>query len=68
MPKMMTVLKKSKREVGLWMEEAPIPEIGPLDVLIKIKKTAICGTDLHIYNWDEWAQMSFLFLLPGTSF
>lgn len=41
---------------GIWMTEMPIPEIGHNDVLIKIKKTAICGTDVHIYNWDEWAQ------------
>jgi threonine 3-dehydrogenase len=52
----MKVLRKSQRDVGLWMEEAPLPEIGPSDILIKIRKTAICGTDLHIYNWDEWAQ------------
>jgi threonine 3-dehydrogenase len=38
------------------MQDAPIPQIGHNDVLIKIKKTAICGTDIHIYNWDEWAQ------------
>ena len=38
------------------MERVPVPTIGPNDVLIKIKKTAICGTDLHIYNWDEWSQ------------
>ena len=56
MPKTMKVLRKSQRNVGLWMEEAPLPEIGSSDILIKIKKTAICGTDLHIYNWDEWAQ------------
>ena len=56
MPKTMKVLKKNQREVGLWLDEAPIPIIGPSDVLIKIKNTAICGTDLHIYNWDEWAQ------------
>lgn len=56
MPKTMKVLKKNQREVGLWLDEAPIPTIGPSDVLIKIKNTAICGTDLHIYNWDEWAQ------------
>lgn len=52
----MKCLMKKRREVGLWMDEAPIPEPGPNDVLIKIKKTAICGTDLHIYNWDEWSQ------------
>lgn len=52
----MKSLTKSKKEVGLWMQDAPIPEIGSNDVLIKIKKTAICGTDVHIYNWDEWSQ------------
>jgi threonine 3-dehydrogenase len=52
----MRALCKSKREPGIWMEDVSMPEIGPNDVLIKIKKTAICGTDIHIYNWDEWAQ------------
>lgn len=52
----MKVLAKVKRERGLWMEEAPVPEHGPNDVLIKIVKTAICGTDIHIFNWNEWAQ------------
>lgn len=54
--KIMKSLSKLKREKGIWMQDAPIPEIGNNDVLIKIKKTAICGTDVHIYNWDEWAQ------------
>jgi threonine 3-dehydrogenase len=49
-------LLKSKAEKGIWMEDVPVPEVGPNDVLIKIKKAAICGTDLHIYKWDEWAQ------------
>lgn len=50
-------LAKAKREPGIWMQDnAPIPEIGPNDVLIKIRKSAICGTDLHIYKWDDWAQ------------
>jgi threonine 3-dehydrogenase len=49
---------KSKPEKGIWMEEVPIPAIGPNDVLFKIKKSAICGTDLHIYKWDEWAQQT----------
>ena len=40
---------------GLWMTHAPVPEIGPDDVLIKINKTGICGTDIHIWNWDDWA-------------
>jgi threonine 3-dehydrogenase len=51
----MKTLVKSKPEVGLWQETRPIPEIGPEDVLIKINKTGICGTDIHIWNWDEWA-------------
>lgn len=50
-------LAKLKPEPGIWMvENQPIPEIGANDVLIKIKKSAICGTDLHIYKWDDWAQ------------
>lgn len=52
----MKALIKSKAEKGIWMEEVKIPEIGVNDILIKIKKTAICGTDLHIYRWDEWSQ------------
>lgn len=56
MTRTMKCLIKKERAPGLWVGEAPVPEIGPNDVLIKIKKTAICGTDLHIYNWDEWAQ------------
>ncbi len=52
----MIALVKEKQEVGLWMREVPVPEVGPNDVKIKIKKTAICGTDVHIYNWNEWAQ------------
>jgi threonine 3-dehydrogenase len=52
----MKALQKSKPEVGIWMNnDAPIPSIGPNDVLIKIKKTSICGTDIHIYKWDDWA-------------
>lgn len=41
---------------GLWLQTAPVPEIGPDDALIRIKKTDICGTDIHIWNWDAWAQ------------
>lgn len=52
----MKALVKAKPEVGIWMQEVEKPVVGPNDVLIKIKKTAICGTDIHIYNWDEWAQ------------
>lgn len=54
----MKALVKSKPEKGLWMEDIPVPEIGPNDVLIKVSKTAICGTDLHIYLWDDWAQQT----------
>ena len=52
----MKALVKSKSEPGLWMEDVPMPEVGPHDVLIRIVKTAICGTDMHIFNWDSWAQ------------
>ena len=52
----MKSLAKLKKEKGLWLTNSPMPQYGLDDVLIKIKKTAICGTDLHIYNWDEWAQ------------
>lgn len=52
---MKALVKKYAKE-GIWMEDVPVPQIGPNDVLVKIKKTAICGTDVHIYNWDEWSQ------------
>jgi threonine 3-dehydrogenase len=52
----MKAIVKSKAEAGLWLEDVPEPEIGINDVLIKIKKTGICGTDVHIWNWDAWAQ------------
>ena len=54
----MKAIVKSKAEPGLWLEDVPEPEIGINDVLIKIKKTGICGTDVHIYNWDAWAQQT----------
>ena len=52
----MKALVKLRPEKGIWMEDIPTPHVGINDVLIKIKKTAICGTDLHIYKWDEWSQ------------
>ena len=52
----MKALVKAKPEHGIWMEDVVVPEHGVNDVLIAIKKTAICGTDIHIYNWDKWAQ------------
>lgn len=55
MTKQMKALAKVKPEVGLWAVERPVPEIGPEDVLIRVNKTGICGTDIHIWNWDDWA-------------
>ena len=52
----MKALVKRERARGLWLEEVPEPEAGANDVKIRVKRTAICGTDLHIYKWDEWAQ------------
>lgn len=52
----MKALVKLRPEKGIWMEDVPQPSVGVNDVLIKIKKTAICGTDLHIYKWDDWSQ------------
>jgi len=52
----MKALVKAKAEPGLWLEERPVPSVGPFDALVKVNKTGICGTDIHIYNWDEWAQ------------
>jgi threonine 3-dehydrogenase len=52
----MKALVKSHAKEGIWLEDVPIPEVGGNEVLIKVQKTAICGTDVHIYNWDDWAQ------------
>lgn len=62
MPQMMKALVKREAAEGIWMEQVPVPEIGPDEVLIKVDKTAICGTDLHIYKWDEWSQRT---IKPG---
>src|SRR6056297_2862818 len=51
----MKALVKARPEPGLWMEYVPVPEVGPADVLIKVKKSAICGTDVHIWKWDEFS-------------
>ena len=56
MTQMMKALVKAKAEKGLWMQEVPRPSIAPNEVLIKIERSAICGTDMHIYKWDDWAQ------------
>lgn len=52
----MKALSKLKEEPGIWLVDVPQPELGHNDVMIRIRKTAICGTDVHIYNWDEWSQ------------
>ncbi|MCE5257142.1 MAG: L-threonine 3-dehydrogenase [Spirochaetaceae bacterium] len=52
----MKALVKSRAEPGLWMQDVPMPTIGDNDLLIKVKKTAICGTDVHIWSWNDWAQ------------
>ncbi len=52
----MKALVKAKAEPGIWLEDVPEPDVGPNDVLIRVQKTSICGTDLHIVEWDEWAS------------
>ena len=54
----MKALVKANKSTGLTLCDVPVPEIGNDDVLIKIRKTAICGTDVHIYNWDAWSQLT----------
>ena len=62
LPKSMKALVKREAAKGIWMQQVPVPEPGPNEVLIKLEKTAICGTDLHIYLWDEWSQRT---IKPG---
>ena len=65
----MKALVKARPQQGLWMQERSIPEMGAEDVLIRIKKTGICGTDIHIWNWDEWAARTVpLGLITGHEF
>ena len=52
----MRALVKRKAEPGLWLDDVPVPSVGINDVLIQVHKSSICGTDVHIYNWDAWAQ------------
>jgi threonine 3-dehydrogenase len=52
----MKALVKAKPEPGIWLQDVPEPATGPNDIKVRIRKTAICGTDIHIYNWDEWSQ------------
>ncbi len=53
---MMNALVKNQPREGLWLDKVPVPEIGINDVLIKVERTAICGTDVHIYKWNDWAR------------
>lgn len=65
----MIALVKAKAAKGLWLQRQPVPEIGVDDVLIRIKKTGICGTDIHIWNWDEWSQKTIpIPLITGHEF
>ena len=65
----MRALTKTKPGPGLSMEDVPVPEIGPDDVLIRVRKTGVCGTDVHIWNWDEWAAKTVpLPLVTGHEF
>ena len=61
-PTTMRALVKREAAKGMWMEQVPVPTPGPNEVLIRVEKTAICGTDLHIYLWDEWSQRT---IKPG---
>ena len=49
----MKALVKAKAEPGLWLQNEPVPEVGPDEILVKVAKTGICGTDIHIWNWDD---------------
>src|SRR5258707_8455172 len=56
MPSRMKVLRKMPPARGFSFEKAPVPSIGPADVLVRVRTASICGTDLHIYGWDRWSQ------------
>jgi threonine 3-dehydrogenase len=60
----MRALVKAKKEPGLWLEEVPVPKVGHNDVLVKVRQTGICGTDIHIYTWDEWSQRTIPVPMP----
>jgi threonine 3-dehydrogenase len=69
MTNMMRSLAKLHPREGLWAQNAPVPDIGPDDVLIRIRKTGVCGTDIHIWNWDDWAQKTVpIGLITGHEF
>jgi threonine 3-dehydrogenase len=52
----MKALVKSRAERGIWMQDVAVPRVGHNDVLIRVKRSAVCGTDIHIYQWDDWAR------------
>jgi threonine 3-dehydrogenase len=56
MSETMKAIRKPKAEPGLVVEDVPLPEIGPHDVLVRVEAASICGTDLHIWKWDKWSQ------------
>ena len=60
----MRALVKAKAERGIWLQEIETPAVGPNDVLIEVLKTGICGTDVHIYNWNEWARKTIPVPMP----
>ena len=60
----MKALVKAKKQEGLWLQEVPVPIPDKNEVLIKIFRTAICGTDVHIFNWDNWAQQTIPVPMP----
>jgi threonine 3-dehydrogenase len=65
----MKTLAKLHPRPGLWVDDRPVPDIGPDDVLIRVRKTGICGTDIHIWNWDDWASRTVpLGLVTGHEF
>ena len=69
MSKLMSAVVKSEPKAGVEIREVPVPAIGATDVLVRVKVASICGTDLHIYNWDPWAQGRIVPpLIPGHEF
>ena len=69
MPRSMSAVVKNEQKSGIEIREVPVPSLGPADVLVKVKVASICGTDLHIYNWDQWAQGRVTPpLIPGHEF
>ena len=69
MPETMLAVVKPEAAPGADVRQMPVPQIGPDDVLVKVKVASVCGTDLHIYNWDQWAQNRIKPpLIPGHEF